>query len=50
MPVTDLKIKVKGLVEAGALREALVFPHEVGQSEVAVGAFLLREENSVVEA
>lgn len=31
-------------------REALVLPHEVGESEVPVGALPLAQEDAVVEA
>lgn len=38
---TYLKVKIQGLVQFVVLREAFVFPHEIGEGEVTVGTFLL---------
>lgn len=45
-----LKVKVKGLMKTGALRETFVLPHEVCKGKVPVSTFFLREEDCIVEA
>lgn len=48
--VQYLKVKVKGLMKAGTLRETFVLPHEVCKGKVPVSTFFLREEHRIVEA
>ena len=46
---TDLKTKLKDLLDVRPLREAVILPHEVGQREVPVHAGLFGQKDVVVE-